>query len=234
MKYLLRKKIAFIQAFGDLHGDPGWKNHINLNMDVIVFSGDFVDLRHLHLSYSAIIENLKEVLKLKEEYPEKIVLLWGNHDVSYLLSNTFNGLTEYQDYVSELRRLFKQKQELFQAAYQKGNWLFTHAGLTKSFWQTTLRGTGTNYASIINQRFSADPDLFDDLHLGHSGPLWASRYLFDNPDNWLPDLNQVVGHSLVDRITVNKYWGSQMIYINTGRFMYDHPAVCRVEIPNVP
>jgi len=70
-----------IITIGDLHGSPVWKNIRTENWDRMVFIGDYVDSS----DYSAkeVKRNLEEIIVLKKSFPEKIILLWGNHDLAY-------------------------------------------------------------------------------------------------------------------------------------------------------
>ena len=70
-----------IITIGDLHGSPVWKNIRTENWDRMVFIGDYVDSS----DYDAkeIKQNLLDIIELKKMYPEKVILLWGNHDLAY-------------------------------------------------------------------------------------------------------------------------------------------------------
>lgn len=45
--------------------------------DKIIFIGDYVD--SFNIDDMSISANLFDIISLKEKYPEKIILLWGNH-----------------------------------------------------------------------------------------------------------------------------------------------------------
>ncbi len=99
-------------------------------MDEIIFLGDYIG--SYNLSNYKILGNLREIIAFKKDYPQKVVLLWGNHDVLFL-----TGYSE-DTYVQKMYDLFAQYKDLFQIAYQTRNYLFTHAGLTRVFWQEVL------------------------------------------------------------------------------------------------
>jgi predicted phosphodiesterase len=69
-----------IIALGDIHGRTNWEKIVDNEMDSdkIIFIGDYFDSRD---SISALeqIHNFKEIIKLKKIYPEKFIILFGNH-----------------------------------------------------------------------------------------------------------------------------------------------------------
>jgi len=70
-----------ITTISSLHGSQVWKSIIPEDWDRMVFIGDYVDSS----DYDAkeIKQNLEEIINLKKRFPEKIILLWGNHDLAY-------------------------------------------------------------------------------------------------------------------------------------------------------
>ena len=77
---------------GDVHGNPLWKNIVDSNhdADLFVFVGDYVST---HENYSAKeqLDNLEEILNFKENNPDKVVLLRGNHERNeYLLHYSYS------------------------------------------------------------------------------------------------------------------------------------------------
>jgi hypothetical protein len=124
MKYLI---------IGDLHGKDCWKD-VNANKyDKVIFLGDYVD--HWTLADRLIYQNFKEIIDLKKQHPEVIELLLGNHDVQYLhyphyLCSGFRP--SMQPY---LTLLFNENRDLFQVAYQKGDHLISHAGVTNKWYR---------------------------------------------------------------------------------------------------
>lgn len=69
-------KIIFIT---DTHGRDTWKKIINKeSSDLVIFGGDYVST-HEKITEEEQIENLKDILTYKEENPDKVILLRGNH-----------------------------------------------------------------------------------------------------------------------------------------------------------
>ena len=116
-----------IITIGDIHGEKSWskhldKNYLISNFDKIVFIGDYVD--SFYLKDHEIYETLLEIIEFKKTYPDNIVLLFGNHDIQYLLGTKGNGCTGYRPSMwLQLNELFTQNRNLFQLAFQVKNYL---------------------------------------------------------------------------------------------------------------
>jgi predicted phosphodiesterase len=66
----------------DLHGNTVWESIDPDKYDLIVFLGDYVD--SWTRSNEQIYNNLLNVINFKKKYSDKVVLLWGNHDLAYV------------------------------------------------------------------------------------------------------------------------------------------------------
>lgn len=73
-----------IIVFGDIHGRSSWKSVDKTNADKIIFLGDYFD-PYDEISSNKLIKNFNEIIKFKEEFPDKVICLLGNHDSHYLL-----------------------------------------------------------------------------------------------------------------------------------------------------
>ena len=73
----------------DVHGLSFWKEPVNRyinEVDRVVFLGDYLDPypdKGESVDTDDIFGNLVEIIKLKHEHKEKVVLLIGNHDYHY-------------------------------------------------------------------------------------------------------------------------------------------------------
>jgi len=82
-------------AIGDVHGLTRWKVIVNDHPDChIVFLGDYLD-PYEESSNEDIIRNLLDIIQLKQQRPDDVMLLLGNHDLHYFveemeLSSRFN------------------------------------------------------------------------------------------------------------------------------------------------
>ncbi len=196
-----------IIAIGDIHGRNAWKKIDIGAFDKVVFIGDYVDSRTI--SEQDIINNLKEIIALKKAMPDKIVLLLGNHDVHYLFYPDFpqNGFMKNSQ--EALTELFVANKDLFQVAYQVKNYLFTHAGVSKTWYGENIKYFGSNpisLADILNDMYldeKAREVLFQASHLRggkdpSGGIIWADKSETD--DDYLFGYHQIVGHTKVSDI----------------------------------
>src|ERR1700748_3612517 len=144
-------------VIGDTHGRDNWKK-INIKLyDKVIFIGDYVDSPEL--SDLTILENLKQIIALKKRQPDKIVLLLGNHDVHYLHYPRFECSGFRKTMQRDLTTLFCKNADLFQIAYQKDNHLFTHAGVTNSWYNEVIR------APLFKKILDEQPDLAGGLNM---------------------------------------------------------------------
>jgi hypothetical protein len=160
----MKKKILTI---GDIHGLENWKSKLFGNQlkfehwkreiqsrskdsleeeyplndyHRIIFIGDYVD--SFTISDDKILQNLRDIILLKREYPEKIILLIGNHDVQYIDNDHFcSGYRGTMRF--DLHQTFNENLDLFQMAHyeeipllegrRNRKVLWTHAGVTQGW-----------------------------------------------------------------------------------------------------
>jgi len=200
-------------SIGDLHGLDVWKKAIeDINtFDKVIFVGDYVD----SFDVSAVIQlhNLKEIIELKKEYPEKVVLLLGNHDVQYMNypDNKCSGFQTIHQF--DYTQLFRENRRLFQAAYQIENTLWTHAGVHIGWYNQYCKKYHDAHpemtlADIINRDYELNRYwLYNVGYLrgGSSdvgGPFWLdSRNAWKKP---IKDYHQIFGHTRISTGTIMK------------------------------
>ena len=208
-------------AVGDVHGTSYWKQIVkNAKKDtIIVFIGDYFD--SFDIGGDEQIANFKEILAFKKKNPERVILLIGNHEVHYIssLNQRYSGyqLGKAREIGQLLAPLIRRGTLV--ACYQNNRFLFTHAGVSKTWFKTV--GIDENdkrpLSSIINDLFHENTEAFgfnsiDRTGYGDSvyqGPLWI------RPEPLLSDAIkgyvQVVGHTHVDKINCEK----DVIFIDT-------------------
>lgn len=149
-------KIAII---GDIHGRNSWKAILDVVMDCdkIIFLGDYHDPYLYEFDDDSAftkvnsISNLLEIIRMKELYPDKIVLLIGNHDAHYMYNLDRCTRFDY-DNIKQVEALFKKYRDLFQFAYQYKNHIFTHAGITRgwmSYWMTGKKSFNKKLSGLV-------------------------------------------------------------------------------------
>ena len=89
-----------ILVIPDIHSRKFWREHINSDVDRIIFLGDYLDpypdeIRDSPDSmecksfddYESNLRMLNDIITLKKSNPDKVVLLTGNHTDSYIWDN---------------------------------------------------------------------------------------------------------------------------------------------------
>jgi hypothetical protein len=194
-----------ILAIGDVHGRDAWKDIEGTQADHIIFIGDYVD-PHLYIPDAEVILNFEEIIDLKMQNPDRVSLLLGNHDIQYMYYPDHQCSGHRTDLQSILGDLYKKNTELFQIAWQCEGHLFTHAGVSRT-WFTRHLATLAQYeqnslAATLNAIHQSEDRkvLFE---VGYSrggkypsgGPVWADKA--ETEHDFLAGYHQVVGHSRV-------------------------------------
>jgi predicted phosphodiesterase len=210
-------------AIGDIHGRTVWKEADTNAYDRVIFLGDYVDSPIF--DDDIIYNNLNDLIKVKQQQPDKITLLIGNHDAHYLHYPHYrcSGFREWAQ--PGLSALFDKHRTLFQIAYQHGSHILTHAGITNKWLARLLAKIGHvgdtftpnhNLAELINyihqQSVATQSVLFDvgpkrGGHHPFGGPVWADRS--ETSVDYLTGYHQIVGHTPTDTFrTVGNELGS--------------------------
>lgn len=191
---------VMVEAGADPNDDLFKEDYPYFASDKIVFIGDYVD--SFTISNVEIKKNLEDIILFKKALPNKVVLLWGNHDIQYFIPNQIcSGFRPEAKW--DLQILFEANKDLFQMAYQEGEFLWTHAGLLKPVlsemlkMHTELKEFKTE-ADILNRAFEMGiPQIFqvDGASGGWSmygGPLWTRPKQLEQ---YGCRLNHIVGHT---------------------------------------
>ncbi len=152
-----------IVALGDTHGRLNWKEIVakETGVDKIVFIGDYFDT-HDDVTPEQQISNFLEILEFKKANMDKVILLIGNHDFHY----TGYAYSTYSGYqygaaprINEIL-LEALKDDLMQMCYKHDIFVFTHAGITKTW--AEANGIDVNdLENSINEMFKVKPRVFD-------------------------------------------------------------------------
>lgn len=192
-------------VIGDIHGLTTWRKVINRHPDALryVFLGDYCDPYGTSITDEQVVDNFIDIINFKKMYPERVILLLGNHDIHYLLSDAPQGSRYNLSLSMMLNDLFAGNKACFQLAYGCKRLLFTHAGVLKSWLEEFSTDKTQSVADQINER-SDDQALWQCCLLRgglslYGGPLWADIEEFTT-DELLPGLVQMVGHNRVSTI----------------------------------
>jgi hypothetical protein len=179
--------------------------------------------------------NLLKIIELKITRSEQIELLLGNHDVQYLhyphyLCSGFRPTMQ-----RTLTALFQDKRDLFKVAYQKENYLISHAGITNKWFADfsdirlvqQIRDENDNVADIINkieqtaQRWLLHQAGKSRGGEGPGGITWADRK--EMIADMLEGYHQIVGHTVVPEVEKVDQKGKSVTFIDVlDTFTYFH------------
>ena len=199
-------------ALGDTHGRSKWKEIVERENDAdkIIFIGDYFDAKDGGYSANRQIENFKDIVELKRNNPDKVILLIGNHDFHYL-----NGVNEeyssYQfGYAKDINATLQPAVDegLLQMCYQNGKYFFSHAGVTNTGVDNNNIDRD-NLQDEVNELFRNDITKFrftvgENFSYGGNDvtqpPIWV------RPQSLTKDMVDgiicVVGHTQVKELTV--------------------------------
>lgn len=136
-----------ILIIGDMHGRRFWKdaclNHKD-EFEKIVFLGDYVSPYCVEgITNGGAISVFGEVLNFKKENPEKVVLLIGNHDLSYFNSSICECRTDWKNW-DRLNGIYFDNIKSFDLAWETKiggkRYFFSHAGVRKSWLDNWVSG----------------------------------------------------------------------------------------------
>lgn len=192
-------------VISDVHGTRKWWDVVKKekNADKFVFLGDYFDA--FHLTSAEICENFFDILDFKKSTSKEVVLLIGNHDFHYcdFLPEKYSGYDKFTQYSIGATISDLIKKEEMQIAHQQDNYLFTHAGVTNSWFADKA---SPRNAAGINLLFKHYPRYFGFSNSDRSGygqdvlqgPLWVRpESLLEDP---LDNVTHVVGHTEVKEI----------------------------------
>lgn len=203
---------------GDIHGRHHWRAIASRHEDAkIIFIGDYFDTFDPMVSAQQQIENFKDILAYKKANMNKVVLLFGNHDMHYL--NTalkhYSGFQKFKRY--DIQEVIEKAraEDLLQMCYIHDKFLFTHAGVTKT-WCKDSEIDMSNLEFSINNLFKSQPNAFEFISGGDGygnnifqSPTWVrpQSLIEDKIDNYV----QIVGHTVQDKLVITE----ELILIDT-------------------
>ena len=200
-------------VFGDIHGRTVWKDIVKQEKpDRVIFMGDYVS-SHDNIPEVQQISNLQDILEFKKNFEGEVIMLRGNHDLQHLEYKGFECCCfcpSVYIYMNEVKEEFLNAT---QWVYVMDDLVFSHAGISKKFWESLDLGEPTkeNLLKInelpVSSIFAFTPDSpFDYYGNSTCQPCTWIRpesLLSSHIDNW----NQVVGHTRM------KYPGDLLRYV---------------------
>lgn len=197
----MRKSYNKVVVIGDIHGRTQWKTIVKSNPDaeLFIFLGDYVS-SHDRVSGKEQLSNLFDILQYKEDNPDRVVLLRGNHDLQHLGYSWAECSGFFWEVEQELSKTDVKERYLrdTQWVYVYNDIVFSHAGITERW----FKDSGIDAVEDINnlepnELFGFRPCKFSDYY-GISetqGPTWIRPQTLI--EYALPGWIQVVGHTPV-------------------------------------
>ena len=160
-----------ILVIPDVHGRTFWKAPVERyldSVDRIVFLGDYLD-PYGQFVPEDIFNNLMEIIELKNQNRDKVILLKGNHDQHYSSGLFFELASSSRldaRYWAKYNKTFEEYKDLFQLIFlekiKETPYLFSHAGLTV-YWLEKVNSTLWKFA---DGDFSvADPKIVEMINM---------------------------------------------------------------------
>ena len=224
-------------AIGDIHGRDIWKQIIAKEQDAdeFVFVGDYFD--SFTVKGPDQINNFLDIIEFKKQSKVPVILLIGNHDYHYYPGIDETGTSGYQTVLApSIKHVVGDNKQHLQAAYQSGEFVFTHAGLSSEWLDDNIvMWDVPNLAMYVNDLFYYQPQKLayrsykmvnetewygaqgygDEMF---QGPLWIrpKSLMRANYDTLRNQIIQVVGHTPQDNIDIEgKSTGGRYYFIDT-------------------
>ena len=210
----------------DVHCHELWKTpvkNILENTDgKVIFLGDYLDGYPDEWEYGVDyevkgVQNLREIIKTKKDYPERVILLQGNHDSTYTIGESVCCCRTDYLHKSEITKIFEDNWGDFKIAHEdiinNKHFIFSHAGLLKGYFKEQF--PNINFEKINPVEFLNNAWLVKDYSVlyalgvydyyrGYGGVKYASP-VWSDVRSWI-DLKEedsfgfnVVGHTRVMR-----------------------------------
>lgn len=190
-----------IIAIGDTHGHNEWQHIVEKEKDAdkIVFLGDYFD--SFNIPHHEQMENFLKIVAYKNENPDKVVLLLGNHDFQYLTqTERYSGFQEkYADDIG-ICLYTLVKNGAIKICHKEGKYLFTHAGVTKT-WCKKHKIDLKDIEKSLNKKLIDNPTAFYFQGIDPTGNDVTQSPIWVRPESLCADsidgYNHIIGHTRV-------------------------------------
>ena len=194
----------------DVHGRDFWRETIaKYPGEEYIFLGDYLDpYGDEGITDAEAFGGLEDIIRFKKEHPDKVTLLWGNHDLHYLYPELMGSRYDF-DHAERNAHLLWDHQTLFQMAYETTaggkRFLFSHAGIG-------MQWILNSFPALLDQAITAEllNDLtgyppfmsaLEDISIYRGGDkaygsmVWADVHEHIEQKNQIPGFVQVFGHT---------------------------------------
>ena len=205
-----------ITIIPDVHGRTFWRRAVQAAPPggKIIFLGDYLDpYPWEEITPGDSTRMLREIIGLKKERPDDIVLLLGNHDMGYL-DPMLNSCRRDWYGAARNKALLEENLDLFDITHADSllgaNLLFSHAGVGRSWLVRHADVLGTeNFDPMVLNAMLHDPRRRGDLYRiladasfvrggedPTGSPIWADIDEFLAGEKLIPGYFHIFGHSL--------------------------------------
>lgn len=175
----MAKKILVIP---DVHGETFWKEPVQKylgQVDRIIFLGDYLDPYRSHLEeydFDAVYSNMMQIIDLKQNHNDKVILLKGNHDFHYCSKRAMEiacaSRCDKKNW-GKFNKIFTEYENFFKIAHLEKvkslTYLFSHAGFT-TYW---LNMVNAKFWKLNDRDVSVDSpqmiDMVNELEYDYEG-----------------------------------------------------------------
>lgn len=190
---------------GDIHGRPFWKAIVAKERpDLTIFLGDYVTTHERYTSEMQ-LEQLKAILDYKEENPDKVIILRGNHDLDglgYYWAQCYPSAADVRLEMGKDKplgqRFLKNSQWLYGMEVDGKPTLFAHAGVTTP-WLNAILKMDRFDIDEINRMEPSEKFAFTGGRWDNYGTDPEQSCTWVRPQTLskyhIPGWNQIVGHT---------------------------------------
>jgi predicted phosphodiesterase len=201
-------------VLGDTHGRSLWKGIAEKELEScnkFIMIGDYFDTHNNGYSPNRQIANFKDIIAFKKANMDKVVLLIGNHDYHYMTGVDETYSRYNQSYATDINIVLEAalNEGLLQMCFVSDKYVFTHAGVTKT-WAKANDIDLNDFEKSINDLFNTRRTAFGftiGLSSSNSGnditqtPIWVRLPSLDR--DIIDNVVCVVGHTPQLNIDVN-------------------------------
>lgn len=189
----------------DVHGRKFWHKALEMidEVDQVVFLGDYLDpYSHEGITFDDAVQEFNDILKFKEEYPDKVTLLVGNHDMHYIVKEFMDCSRLNVWRRLEVHELYNKHIDKFQLICIMNGYLFSHAGVYLEWakkYEITFKEL-LDFKTFLEKRWQT----LEDVSYTRGGwdkvgsCVWAD--IRESVQNELPAVfnKQIVGHTQME------------------------------------
>ncbi len=189
----------------DVHGRDFWMepcSHVD-EFDKIIFLGDYHDPYSWEVSQDTSRHRLRDsLLPFVQQFPDKVVCLFGNHDGNYLVGDMADRVDYWHK--KEIRE-YMEKMNI-KLIHQEGKYLFSHSGVLPAW----LKANGLTLHDLNNLPFDHQALMQVSPYRGgwsEAGScVWGDVREYALKEH-IPDIYQIFGHSqLTEDAVIMEDW----------------------------